>query len=761
MPCPITRSLVLNFTPPTPAPANGYRVKWRVVGTTQYTTAAGPFTSSPITLTNIPACDNIEGTIESSCSTTSFSAPASFSANKITALGCGSSVNRSQTTTTFYTYPKELVDLIGVTAQTVDVQWVSNDVPNRINVYDANNTLIASTGWKGVAAYTGPWSTPSSPNLNTATSGTLTFDRTLGDGRYFSINAETAGHATLEDNWQATIACTAGAGGGGGGVGTSTYAVTPSVTSVNEGSSVVFTINTQNVIDPSSLYYSIEGTVDAADFTDNTLTGTFVINNQQGSVTKTLANDTTTEGPQTLIFRVRTGSVTGPIVATASTVTVVDTSTAGSPATPTYTLLALNQSSEQITAINEGNNLTIRLNTTNVQDGTTVAYAVTGITSGDLAGNSDPLTGNFTIQNNTATKNFYIAADNDTDGTDTFVITLTGKNVSKSVTINDTSLTPSWTGYSLTPSLDDVNCTTNGEPITVYKNNSAGSIVVGNTLYATQSLSNPLTSGTYTDGTNKYTVQAGGSVSAKVTCGTGGGTQTEVYTLTSSVEAVNEGGEVTFFLQTQNVSALTPVPYTVTGITTADLASDQIDGLTGNFVSGSLQGSKTSITFKLKNDYTADGTETITVTLTGKGVSKSVTVNDTSTAPTAYQVLIEDNQYSTEPITCLGNSYTQTNYRTTVTLKDGSGNTVNAPANVNVVIEYIYNPCFGSSSAFNQTITIPAGQSTAYYQYIHDTIVDCGQSNCEPEGNTLNKLVSVTNNYMLASGSVTFPNALP
>lgn len=253
MPCPITRSLVLNFTPPTPAPANGYRVKWRVVGTTQYTTAAGPFTSSPITLTNIPACDNIEGTIESSCSTTSFSAPASFSANKITALGCGSSVSRSQTTTTFYTYPKELVDLIGVTAQTVDVQWVSNDVPNRINVYDANNTLIASTGWKGVAAYTGPWSTPSSPNLNTATSGTLTFDRTLGDGRYFSINAETAGHATLEDNWQATIACTAGAGGGGGGVGTPTYAVTPSVTSVNEGSSVVFTINTQNVIDPSIL----------------------------------------------------------------------------------------------------------------------------------------------------------------------------------------------------------------------------------------------------------------------------------------------------------------------------------------------------------------------------------------------------------------------------------------------------------------------------------------------------------------------------
>jgi hypothetical protein len=45
-----------------------------------------------------------------------------------------------------------------------------------------------------------------------------------------------------------------------------------------------------------------------------------------GTVTKALTNDLTTEGSETIIFEVRTGSTSGTIVATAATVTVADTS---------------------------------------------------------------------------------------------------------------------------------------------------------------------------------------------------------------------------------------------------------------------------------------------------------------------------------------------------------------------------------------------------------------------------------------------------
>jgi len=73
-----------------------------------------------------------------------------------------------------------------------------------------------------------------------------------------------------------------------------------------------------------------------------------------------------------------------------------------------------------------------------------------------------------------------------------------------------------WTGYNLYVTPDTV-CEY-GTNITAYKYNSGGSLEVGNTLYASQNLGDPLTSGFYTDGSFRYTVQAGGGISAKNTC---------------------------------------------------------------------------------------------------------------------------------------------------------------------------------------------------------------------------------------------------
>jgi len=106
-----------------------------------------------------------------------------------------------------------------------------------------------------------------------------------------------------------------------------TYIVSPNIVSVNEGGTVIYAVATTNV-GIATLYWTNSGTTSAADFTDGVNSGTVVINNNIGSITRVLLADGLTEGTQTIIIQIREASITGPIVATAATVTVADTSTA-------------------------------------------------------------------------------------------------------------------------------------------------------------------------------------------------------------------------------------------------------------------------------------------------------------------------------------------------------------------------------------------------------------------------------------------------
>lgn len=202
MACPIFKTVTVTFIPPVPVPSGGYRVKWRVKGTSSYTTATGPFTSSPIILTNIPACEDIEGTIENDCGGT-YSNPVVFTASKMATLVCGDTISRSNTSTQGYIYPKELIDLASTSASTINLNWVVGEVPNRISVFNSNNEQVASTGWKGTADYPGPWGL----TLNTVNSGTISFLKASGDSRFFYLLVDHAGHPTMSDNWQVTIVC--------------------------------------------------------------------------------------------------------------------------------------------------------------------------------------------------------------------------------------------------------------------------------------------------------------------------------------------------------------------------------------------------------------------------------------------------------------------------------------------------------------------------------------------------------------------------
>jgi len=109
-----------------------------------------------------------------------------------------------------------------------------------------------------------------------------------------------------------------------------TYSVSPSTSSVNEGSSVTFTVSTTNVSNGTTLYWStstVSGTVNASDFNDSATSGSFTISSNSGTITRTLSNDLTVEGSESFQLQIRTGSTSGTIVATSSAVTISDTST--------------------------------------------------------------------------------------------------------------------------------------------------------------------------------------------------------------------------------------------------------------------------------------------------------------------------------------------------------------------------------------------------------------------------------------------------
>ena len=220
-----------------------------------------------------------------------------------------------------------------------------------------------------------------------------------------------------------------------------TYNITPSTTTVNEGSPVDFTINTTNVGGGTTLYYSSTGTALANDFVDNSLTGSFNIigtgtTTGVATITRTIAGDwSTTEGTEQFSLVVRTGSISGTAVTTSSVVSITDT-------TPTMTV------TPSSIVIDEGQTLTINVNTTGIASGSTYYYSLEGIGVAPADFTDSTLTGSFTIASNgTGSFTKTLVEDRTTEGGEIFVVYIrrdstSGTIVSQSVdvAINDTSL---------------------------------------------------------------------------------------------------------------------------------------------------------------------------------------------------------------------------------------------------------------------------------------------------------------------------------
>ena len=252
------------------------------------------------------------------------------------------------------------------------------------------------------------------PTSDSTTEGAETFTVSIRTGSTGGTVVATSSAITINDT----------------SIGAASYSFGTIPTSIDEGASGTFNVNTTNVSDSTTLYWTIA--TNAGDF--GTTSGSFVINSNAGSFSVSPTADSTTEGSETFTVTIRTGSISGSIVATSGSVTINDTSLTP---TPTYAFGTIP------TSINEGSAGTINVNTTNVSNGTTLYWTVTN--AGDFGTSS----GSFTVTSNAGSFTVTPTADTTTEGAETFTVSIrTGSTsgtvvaTSSAITINDTSVTP-------------------------------------------------------------------------------------------------------------------------------------------------------------------------------------------------------------------------------------------------------------------------------------------------------------------------------
>jgi len=423
------------------------------------------------------------------------------------------------------------------------------------------NIGTSSSGYRYIRSRSGNWSNWGI--YNTESSSVVSGDYLNianckpkgGGGWYAGTHSINGGNNTGTTGWYFTAPAS--------------YQLTSSAASVNEGAVLTITLAT-NLPNGSTTSYTITGAT-SADLDGASLTGYFAINNGTADLVLNIANDYLTEGNETLTLALDNG-------AASISVTIIDTSL-----TRTYSL------SRSAASVSEGSTFTITLTTTNVTNGTLVPYTISGanLTTNDFAALLSSYTSRGTWSSSTA----YVTNDVVIYLGNMYRAIASSTNQIPSATIGTywNSLVGSFTGnFTITNNTNAITFLTNWdyspevtETLTLALDNglSTVSVDIANVLNPT-------------------------------------------YALSATPNSLNEGGTFTVTLTTTDVANNTTVPYTITGVASAD-----IDGasLTGNFT---VVNSTASITFTVTADFNTEGDETFVLTLNTIGTSVSVLLID-------------------------------------------------------------------------------------------------------------------------------------
>jgi hypothetical protein len=263
---------------------------------------------------------------------------------------------------------------------------------------------------------------------------------------------------------------------------------------------------------------------------------------------------------------------------------------------PTYFLTTINSS------VNEGSVATFTLTTTNVASGTSVPYTLSGISASDVSGGF--LSGNAVVNSSgVATISVTLLNDSLTEGSETLTVTAGGATAS--TVVNDTSVA-AIAQYQLnatSTSVDEggftqfilytknvaigttINYTLAGTGITsadIVGGSLSGTAVVASTSFngftggATININ--IAADNFTEGAESLEIYSQGQ-SANIRIRDTSTTLIPTYSLqTLTGGSVNEGTTATFILTTTNVASGTSVPYTLSGISAADVSSGSLSG---------------------------------------------------------------------------------------------------------------------------------------------------------------------------------------
>jgi len=358
--------------------------------------------------------------------------------------------------------------------------------------------------------------------------------------------------------------------------------------------------------------------------------------NGVGTILIPIAADQITEGSETMTVAVQNKTLN---------ITINDTSNAA--LSPTFNLTS------KFSAVNEGSTASFNLTTTGVTAGTVLNYTLSGLSSADIVGGA--LTGSASVgSDGSAMIQVPISADRLTEGTETISLTIQGQTTS--VSVNDTStagdLSSIDTGGTdsalrLSASTSSVNEGSIAQFSVIGSSSAAGKtlpylisgispedLTNGQTNgrvtlddLGMGTISIPIAADATTEGSEVMVVTTGGQV-ATITINDTSKSSSE-YFVSASDGVVDEGRVATFTVSAGNAVAGTKLAYTLSGsgITAKDIGNGK---LTGSVSIGS--DSSAIITVPLAADKTTEGDEELTLTLTGKGVSETITIEDTSTA---------------------------------------------------------------------------------------------------------------------------------
>jgi hypothetical protein len=181
----------------------------------------------------------------------------------------------------------------------------------------------------------------------------------------------------------------------------------------------------------SGKWLYIQATGTNVDFVQG-LNGSFTLPTNQVEITA--KSDLTTEGTETFRLYLRDGNVAGTVLAMSPLITINDTSL-----TPIISISGPGSA-------NEGDTVNYTVTTTNIADGETLYYNITGISSADITDGT--LSGSFTVTSNTATISKTLTNDvSQGEGTEYLRIAIaypisTEYRAFLVTTINDTSILP-------------------------------------------------------------------------------------------------------------------------------------------------------------------------------------------------------------------------------------------------------------------------------------------------------------------------------